>query len=241
MLAEIEAVINTQPLAYIYEKFQLGFSLTPAHFLNTNLRSFPLINTEVGYSPSEDSMMILLNKWKKDQKWLNMFLDMWRKEYLASLRERSSYHKSVKGQIHCTPGLGQVVLIKEGHIARDMWKLEKLNKDSDGHIRTAKINLPNGRYIQRSISQLHLLEVPDKSNKLNQVSNKMENGHSLQYAGHVQESERVPIRKAVIMVTARKRINDLLEANALTVTFYFIVFYFSALPQCHEMSNTFNY
>ena len=113
ILAEIEAVINTRPLTYIYEEFQSGFSLTPAHFLNANLRSFPLMDTEVDYSPSEDSMMTLLNNWKKGQKQLNMFWDMWRKEYLASLRERSSYHKSVKYQIHCTPGLGEVVLIKE--------------------------------------------------------------------------------------------------------------------------------
>ena len=45
----------------------------------------------------------------------------------------------------------------------------------------------------------------------------MEDGHSLQHAGCVQESKREPIRKAAI--TATKRINDLLKTNALTVTF----------------------
>ena len=45
----------------------------------------------------------------------------------------------------------------------------------------------------------------------------MEDGHSSQHAGRVQESKRMPIRKAVI--TARKRINDFLKTNALTVTF----------------------
>ena len=138
----------------------------------------------------------------------------------GKLRERSSYHKSVKNQIHCTPSLGQVVLIKEDNIARSLWKLgriEKLNEDNYGHVRTAKIYLPTGCYVQRSINQLHPLEVPDKSNKVHQVSNEMEDGHSLQRAGRVQESKRVPIRKAVI--TARKRINDLLKTNALTVTF----------------------
>ena len=34
---------------------------------------------------------------------------MWRKEYLASLRDRSLHHKSVKDQIHYAPELGQVV------------------------------------------------------------------------------------------------------------------------------------
>ena len=159
-------------------------------------------------------MMTLLSNWRKGQ---NMFWDMWKKEYLASLREMSPYHMFVKGQIHHTPGLGQVVLIKEVNIARGMWRLEKLNKDSNGYIRTAEIYLPNGRYVQRSLSQLHLLEAPDKSNEVDQISNEREDRHSLQHARCVQESDRVPIRKAAI--TARKGINDLLRTNALTVTF----------------------
>ena len=76
MLAEVEAVINTRPLTYVYEEFESGFSLTPAHFLNANLRCFPLMDTEVNYSPTEDSMMALLNNWKKGQRLLNMFWDM---------------------------------------------------------------------------------------------------------------------------------------------------------------------
>ena len=34
ILAEIKVVINTQPLIYVCEEFQSGFSLTPIHFLN---------------------------------------------------------------------------------------------------------------------------------------------------------------------------------------------------------------
>ena len=53
---------------------------------------------------------------------------------------------------------------------------------------------------------------------VNQVSNEKEDGHSLQHAaGCVQESEKVPMIKAVII--ARKRINDFLRISALTVTF----------------------
>ena len=76
------------------------------------------------------------------------------------------------------------------------------------------------------------MEVPDKSNKVNQVSgaNKDEHssqhagrvqeskdGHSSQHAGRVQESQKVPMRKAAII--ARKRINDFLKTDALTVIF----------------------
>ena len=138
--------------------------------------------------------MALLNNWKKGQKQLNMFWDMWRKEWSASLRDRSLYHKSVKDQIHYAPTLGQVVLIKDESIARGMRKLrriEKFNKDNDGHIHTAKIYLPNDRYFQKSVNQLYPLEVPNELNKVKENS-----GHSLHHTGRVKESERTPTRKA---------------------------------------------
>ena len=37
MITEVEAIINTRPLTYVYGDFLSGFTLTPAHFLTTNL------------------------------------------------------------------------------------------------------------------------------------------------------------------------------------------------------------
>ena len=37
MITEVEAVINTRPLIYVYGDFCSGFTLTPAHFLTANL------------------------------------------------------------------------------------------------------------------------------------------------------------------------------------------------------------
>jgi len=98
LLSEVEAVINTRLLTYVYKEFESGFSLTPTHFLSSNLRCFPLMDDEIDYCPSDYSMTTLLNIWKKGQKQLNSFWDMWRGEYLASLREASSYHKTVRNQ-----------------------------------------------------------------------------------------------------------------------------------------------
>ena len=36
MITEVEAIINTRPLTYVYD-FLSGFTLTPAHFLTANL------------------------------------------------------------------------------------------------------------------------------------------------------------------------------------------------------------
>ena len=36
-ITEVEAIINTRPLTYVYGDFLSGFTLTPAHFLTANL------------------------------------------------------------------------------------------------------------------------------------------------------------------------------------------------------------
>ena len=215
-LSKAEAVVNTRPLTYVNEEFESGFSLTPAHFLNSNLRCFPLIDTDINYCPSEDSMTTLLNKWKKGKKQLNIFWDIWRNEYLASLREASPYHKTLTNQIQVESRKGEVVLIKEDKIPRGMRKLgkiEKLNRGKDCNVRAVTIYLSNGHYVQRAINQLYPLEVakhlltPEEDN---QMSDKV--GEYSQHAGR-----EISIRKAAI--TARKRINELLKTNALTIIF----------------------
>ena len=37
MITEVEAIINTRPLTYVYGDFLSDFTLTPAHFLTANL------------------------------------------------------------------------------------------------------------------------------------------------------------------------------------------------------------
>ena len=32
LLTEIEAILNSRPLTYVYEDFESGFTLTPSHF-----------------------------------------------------------------------------------------------------------------------------------------------------------------------------------------------------------------
>ena len=165
ILSEVEAVLNTRPLTYVYEDFQ---SVTPAHFLMANLKLMPAMETEIEFSPSQDSVTTLLNHWKKGQKQLNTFWGIWKNEYLTSLREKSPlYHKVIKGQISYIPKPGQVVIIKEDNIPRAVWKLgyiERVVKGSDGHVRTAQIRLPSNKCVLRAINQLYPLEVPNPDN-----------------------------------------------------------------------------
>ena len=36
LLAEIEAILNSKPLTFVYKDIESGFTLTPVHFLVTN-------------------------------------------------------------------------------------------------------------------------------------------------------------------------------------------------------------
>ena len=92
-------------------------------------------------------------------------------------------------------------------------KIEKLNRGKNGNVRSVTVYLSNKRCVQRAINQLYPLEITRylQTNEEDiQVSDRV--GEHLQNAGH----ER-PIRKAAI--TTRKRINELLKTNALTILF----------------------
>jgi len=78
------------------QDFQSGFTLTPAHFLTKNLKPMVILDSEIDYTPTEDSIKSLLNNWEKGQKQLNVFWEIWKTEYLTSLCETSPHHKSIK-------------------------------------------------------------------------------------------------------------------------------------------------
>jgi len=86
-------------------------------------------------------------------------------------------------------------------------------RGGDVNVRTI-INLSNGHYVQRAVNQLYPLEVA----KHLQAPEEEDNQVSDQVGKHSQHAGReLSIRKAAI--TARKRINELLKTNALTVVF----------------------
>ena len=46
LLSEVEAIVNTRPLTYIYEEFESRFVLTPSHFLVDNYNNAIPFDTE---------------------------------------------------------------------------------------------------------------------------------------------------------------------------------------------------
>jgi len=114
MLAEVEAMINTCPLTYVYSDFLSGLTLTPAHFLTGNLETvIPIHSNDVDdpvYQPQRDSTDLLTDYWKKGQKQLDQFWQMWTREYLLTLCETLPIaHKGSRSQIARQPEIGEVV------------------------------------------------------------------------------------------------------------------------------------
>jgi hypothetical protein len=112
-------------------------------FLTLNLKS-GIPNTEISndsdYKPYTDNKLI--EDWKKGQKMLDTFWNIWKKEYILSLRERTQTKlKSGHVSSQFKPNVKDVALLKEDS-PRGHWKLgriSKLLKSDDGEIRAAKV------------------------------------------------------------------------------------------------------
>ena len=136
-----------------------------SYFLPLMMASTDMDENDCNYYPVKDSATSLLELWKKGLQQLNSFWDIWRNEYLLSLREKSPmYHHNQKNQIDNTPQVVQVVIIKDEKLPRHMWKLgriERLISGNDGNVHTADICLPGNRHMQRSVNILYPLELND--------------------------------------------------------------------------------
>jgi len=171
LLTEIEAVLNSRPLTYVYEVY-CSFTLTPGHFLAAN-RKLGLCNSsevdshfDEDFQPNKDSATKLITIWKKGQKQLDLFWNVWQKDYLFSLREKLPLeHRHPRSQCHMEPKEGSIVIVKDNHLPRSNWKLGRIIRlipSSDSRIRAAEVLLPGRSVVSRAINCLFPLELPDK-------------------------------------------------------------------------------
>ena len=140
---------------------------------------FFLVNSDANYKPNKlSSKESLLNTWKKGQNLLEAFWKVWRNDYLLSLRERSQIKlKAARIESHKCPNIGDIVQVKD-NIPRGAWKIGRINElifNKEGHVRAAKVILPNKRSINRPLNLLYPLECDDKESKDADTSTEMKN------------------------------------------------------------------
>lgn len=88
---------------------------------------------------------------------LNSFWKRWQKDYLLGLSALKKWRKQGEEMIK----VGDVVLIIEQDMPKNSWKIARVlevNTNEKGQVRSAKLKVPNGKPIHRSIRQLALLE-----------------------------------------------------------------------------------
>ncbi|KAL3109407.1 hypothetical protein niasHT_015252 [Heterodera trifolii] len=160
LTVEIETIVNYRPLTFESDR-EPSPVIRPIDFLipywpaETN---FPVIGVDPEdpeYTPTPNKLTEMLHK--TDAK-LTRFWDLWRSEYLLSLRERPSLNQSHGAHM---PQEGDVVLVEEDGTPRSVWataRILKLQRGRDGETRSALILL-NGKEKWRATNQLFPMEV----------------------------------------------------------------------------------
>ncbi|GBM38558.1 hypothetical protein AVEN_110219-1 [Araneus ventricosus] len=155
VLVEIEAVINSRPITYLYSNVNEPDPLSPSHFLTgSKLTVLPSPNTV-----PKSSKCDLIKRWKHRLLLLDHFWKRFYKEYLLDARS-AMFSKIPKnsGQFKISD-----VLIREDNVKRCNWKLGKIKTlfpGRDGKIRSCEIQVANGT-LRRPIERLYNLEVQD--------------------------------------------------------------------------------
>lgn len=112
VLTEVEAVLNSRPLTFVYSEVSEPSPLTPAHFL-VGKRLTTLPRSEPPSIVSASSLDIQ-RRWKHRQKVTDHFWNRWRREYLNELR--SAHHS--RPVLSRTLKEGDFVLVDEHLLPR---------------------------------------------------------------------------------------------------------------------------
>ena len=170
VLVEVECVLNSRPLTYVYSE-EAEEPLTPSHLLlghrllskSASTSSPESLETEEQVSRRANYLKILLRHfWKR-----------WRSEYLSELREHHRYSSVKSTAVSPSVQNGDVVIIKEDNVARNLWKLgrvEELIMSEDSHVRGAIVRVARAGkpsvLLRRPVQCLYPLEVPHVKNSL---------------------------------------------------------------------------
>ncbi|GFV88573.1 integrase catalytic domain-containing protein [Trichonephila clavipes] len=136
LLIEIEGVLNSRPLTYIFSEFNEPEPLTPSHMiLGRRVNSLP--PARLNFNSNLSNRKVLIKRFNYRERLLNMFWTKWSKEYICMLK--SAHCAKPTGEIKEFK-IDDVVLINDEKFPRHFWKLGKVVDvfpGRDGKIRSS--------------------------------------------------------------------------------------------------------
>ena len=95
-----------------------------------------------------------METWKKGNKHLEQFWNVWKDGYLLNLRERNQlFKKHPRIQAKNCPKISNIVQIKDS-LLRGTWRMGRIvemTRSSDGEERAARVMIPNRNILQSYI------------------------------------------------------------------------------------------
>lgn len=153
---EVEAIINSRPLTFVYNDINEPEPLTPGHFLiGRRLVTLPFSSSILPPSTKTN----LKVKWKHKQAILERISKKWQSSYLLELR---SAHQCLRIKGTSEQIENSTVLVYEERLPRLMWKMGivvNVHPGRDGKIRACTIKLPNRIFLKRPIQLLYPVEL----------------------------------------------------------------------------------
>ena len=203
VLIEIENVLNSRPLTYLYPE-SLEEPLTPSHLL-TGRRTLqfrmPCRDDEEECNQSDSK---LRRRATYLGKLLNHYHRRWKSEYLVNLREQHRTQKLSRNPIMVNEG--DIVLIEgESLKNRVFWKLGKIQNlivGEDNVVRGARLLQATGTTIDRPIQKVYPLEVQSETSVTDSDT-----------TSRVKEKQIRPKRKAAAIAEESLKIIDQFESE----------------------------
>uniref|UniRef100_A0A914KZC5 Integrase catalytic domain-containing protein n=1 Tax=Meloidogyne incognita TaxID=6306 RepID=A0A914KZC5_MELIC len=160
VIAEIETIINSRPIAYDSSNPADPRPLRPIDFLkpldheHSQLLEKPITNSLLPPSSNQRTLTLL---WKAIQRNIGRFKTQWTSDYILSLRERNKNQKSPSR----FPKEGELVIVYNDVSPISLWPLAtilEIYTNTSDFPSTAKIKMLSGHITTRSVKHLIPLE-----------------------------------------------------------------------------------
>lgn len=151
LLAQVEACVNSRPIAPLSDDPNDLCALTPAHFLIGE----PLV-TLCEPRDLKETRVSYLKRWEMVQQMHQHWWNRWHCEYLANLAQRSKWQT-----IERDLSANDMVLIREDNLPPSKWSIGRIIETlpgKDGLVRSVRVKTPYGIY-QRPITKLGRLPI----------------------------------------------------------------------------------